>query len=308
MQSPIRGITILLSTFNGENYLDLTLSSFESLVYPEFTILVRDDGSSDKTVEILHKHSRKSKCYEIMNDTEHLGLQDSYHLLILKSKGSIAFADQDDIWKEDKLFQMERRINEFEYNDGLPVLATCSFQIIDKNGMFLSNKILGGRSSARNPATDSPPPGFSMVLNDRLSQIVRQTYPGAPFYHDSWTYLCASLFGHVVHINDPLVNYRLHTHNEIGMRLGYKKFLKFISDMHNGYPDRGYLFLQLKELIRICESFEDLKIPTWVEQYVMIMETGTLIQRFNFIAKLEMSQPLFHRKIWKMLALWKFWT
>ena len=52
-------IDILLSTYNGEKYLSEQLDSLFSQSYNDFRIIVRDDGSSDKTKDILLEYKNK---------------------------------------------------------------------------------------------------------------------------------------------------------------------------------------------------------------------------------------------------------
>ena len=54
-------ILVLMSTYNGEKYLEAQIDSVLSQKDVNVDLLVRDDGSSDKTCEILQKYSAEGK-------------------------------------------------------------------------------------------------------------------------------------------------------------------------------------------------------------------------------------------------------
>ena len=49
-------IDILLSTYNGEKYIEELLESLDNQTYKNFNVIVRDDGSTDRTLEIIKKY------------------------------------------------------------------------------------------------------------------------------------------------------------------------------------------------------------------------------------------------------------
>jgi Glycosyltransferases involved in cell wall biogenesis len=69
-------IDILLSTYNGEQYLRNQIESIINQTYKNWRLLIRDDGSQDKTIEILEYYLRKhkDKIVLIEDGQKHLGL------------------------------------------------------------------------------------------------------------------------------------------------------------------------------------------------------------------------------------------
>ena len=78
----MKKIHILLSTYNGEKYIKKQLESLFQQEYEEFKVIIRDDGSTDKTVEIIHgfqlKYPKKIELYQ----GENVGWKKSFHTKI----------------------------------------------------------------------------------------------------------------------------------------------------------------------------------------------------------------------------------
>ena len=95
---------ILLSTYNGGAYLRKQLDSVLSQSVADFTLLIRDDGSSDDTLNILNTYSDPR--IRILTG-ENLGPAGSFFALLEEARimgaEHIFFCDQDDIWMPHKL-------------------------------------------------------------------------------------------------------------------------------------------------------------------------------------------------------------
>ncbi|GHU66990.1 hypothetical protein FACS1894184_06060 [Clostridia bacterium] len=95
---------VLLSTYNGSRYISEQLDSIvtqkcDCLV----SLFIRDDGSTDDTVDIIKTYKDKIDLQLICG--ENIGINNSYYFLIRNSNKSdyYAFADQDDIWFSNKI-------------------------------------------------------------------------------------------------------------------------------------------------------------------------------------------------------------
>ena len=63
-------IDILLSTYNGEKYVEELLESLNNQTYKDFNVIVRDDGSTDRTLDIIKKYrDTNSLPIHILNDS-----------------------------------------------------------------------------------------------------------------------------------------------------------------------------------------------------------------------------------------------
>ena len=97
-------MTILLSTFNGEQCVEALLHSLVDQTYPAIDILVRDDGSKDKTLAIIESFAAAYPNIKILKG-ENLGVTGSFMALLSEVRyGSpFMFCDQDDIWDDSKI-------------------------------------------------------------------------------------------------------------------------------------------------------------------------------------------------------------
>src|SRR5690554_2368256 len=99
-------IAIILSTYNGENYLREQLDTIFNQSYSEFTLTVRDDGSTDRTKSILEEYLSlySEKMVIIKDDLGNIGVAKSFRLLMeITTADYYLFADQDDIWELNKV-------------------------------------------------------------------------------------------------------------------------------------------------------------------------------------------------------------
>jgi len=101
----MKKVLVLLSTFNGSKYLHTALNSILEQESVLISILVRDDGSSDDSIEIIKKMADKR--VKLLESSNHLGVVGSYKMLIEESlkynADYVALADQDDIWLSKKM-------------------------------------------------------------------------------------------------------------------------------------------------------------------------------------------------------------
>ncbi|EEY35290.1 glycosyltransferase, partial [Pseudoleptotrichia goodfellowii] len=109
-------IDILLATYNGEKYLEEQLYSILNQSYPNINLLIRDDGSKDKTVDIIKKYAQKDERIKfIEDDLGNLGFLKNFEKLLEHSEENyIMFSDQDDIWNPDKIEKSYKKIRETE--------------------------------------------------------------------------------------------------------------------------------------------------------------------------------------------------
>ena len=86
---------ILMSTYNGEKYIDCQIESILSQKDVNVKLLIRDDGSKDNTVEIIKKYQEKYLDKIELIEGENVGIHRSFASLIDQAKGLeyIAFAD-----------------------------------------------------------------------------------------------------------------------------------------------------------------------------------------------------------------------
>lgn len=218
-------MTILLCTFNGEQYLEEQLGSLRQQSYANWKLIASDDGSSDRTRSILDafKTSQPPGQVEIVDGPRR---GPSANFLFLACRADLhadyyAFCDQDDVWEAAKL---ERAIGVLERMDsGIPAVYGSRTRLIDA----------AGRETGLSPLFSRPPTfrcalvqsiigGNTIVFNEHARQLL--VFGGADVVvpsHDWWLYQAVSACGGHVHYDPwPSVRYRQHGENVIGANVG----------------------------------------------------------------------------------------
>ena len=284
-------IQILLSTYNGENHIREQLDSYLTLDnFEDVKVLIRDDGSTDSTPEILAEYAEKHG-FEVIYG-KNLGLNASLHELILAcDKGCkyFAFSDQDDVWLPDKL---TRAVNWLKgKDDSEPLLySACSYITND------ALKIKGHTVIAKRPLTfynamiQNACVGHTQVCNLALIELLKPHFSPDIDVHDSWVYLVATAFGTATYDRARTTLYRQHGNNAIGYETGrIKNFFKRLKRLRSG-KSRRYSY----QLRAFCELYGD-DIP---EQYRRETERyfknqRNLLSRLGYIMTTKM-----YRQTW----------
>lgn len=281
-------VTILLSAYNGEKYLGEQLDSLIAQVGVKMKIIVRDDGSSDSTRDILNDYKDKGQL--TWYSGENLGFAKSFIDLLLTSPDSdyYAFSDQDDVWMPEKLQIAVQTLESKEVLE--PCLYFCNqyrWRDGDILGKVRKHKPCFNRYDCmvKNPAF-----GCTMVFNKSLVELIKMHSPLFIYAHDYTVYQIAMLFGHVYYDHEAHINYRLHGNNENGAgdtfydlwRTRFKALKKIIHD-HNREYMAQQLLVQYKDIID--------------EETRKIIEVPALYRKnfFCFLKFLFSSKYVFHK-------------
>ena len=108
-------VSIITPLYNSEIFIEETIESVLKQTYKEWEMIIVNDCSKDKGMEIVKKYSEKDKRIKLFNNKINLGGAGTRNVAIKNSQGKyIAFLDSDDIWKENKL---EKQIKFMEKNN-----------------------------------------------------------------------------------------------------------------------------------------------------------------------------------------------
>lgn len=214
-------LVILMATFNGEQYITRQLESIKAQSYEKWCLLVSDDGSTDRTVELVSRFqdSVVQKVKVIQGPKS--GFSRNF-LYLLANAGSLkyyAFCDQDDIWHEDKLSRAVRHLSITE--QGRPALYCSRTRLVDQNGTFIGfSPLFRRRPSFSNALVQSIAGGNTMVMNQAAKELVvaagcKVNVPA----HDWWAYLLVTGAGGIANYDKiPSLDYRQHQSNAVGAK------------------------------------------------------------------------------------------
>jgi glycosyltransferase involved in cell wall biosynthesis len=178
-------------------------------------VWVNDDGSVDETLSILHKWQEKGLIKRI-SKTQRVGSTRAFFNLLAEHPDSeyVAFCDQDDIWDPKKLsIQTSKITNE------IPSGVISKRIYIDASGVIIgASKKPRKRPSFENAIVENVVPGNTVLINNLAISLINK-YPNLDVKHyDSWIYLLLTYFGDIAYIDLPLVKYRIHQENQVGLR------------------------------------------------------------------------------------------
>ena len=213
-------ISVAMGTYNGERFLGEQLASLAAQTRLPDELVVTDDGSTDRTLEIVNEFGRTAPfpVRVVRNDTN-LGYGDNFLKAARACRSDwIAFCDQDDIWLPDKLSAVERH---FQVPGRDVVLVVHDALVVDQSLRPSGVRYPGiGRSRVRK-GVDLPmlwfAGGLTMVFK---ADLVRRCGSddrgpghgpsGDPLAHDAWICWLACIVGDVALSSDALVLYRRH--------------------------------------------------------------------------------------------------
>ena len=211
-------VTVLLSTYNGHRYLKQQLDSLYGQTYANLRILVRDDGSSDATINMLEVEQAKGTI-DLLTERKNLGPALSFFTLLKQASitdtALVAFCDQDDVWQPEKITRAVAALQGVSAHH--PAMYCCRIEMVDEqlNRVAMGEvprKIGFGNALVENIAT-----GCTIVLNRAAIDLLSAGVPDNAQMHDWWCYLVMSCFGEVIFDPVALIKYRLHDHNTIGV-------------------------------------------------------------------------------------------
>ncbi|EOS25740.1 hypothetical protein C806_01867 [Lachnospiraceae bacterium 3-1] len=211
-------VQVLLSTYQGEQFLEEQMESLLGQTWKNLEILVRDDGSKDNTQKILEHYSEK---YDNIRyyPGKNVGVAKSFFELLKKSDAEfVAFCDQDDVWLENKI---EAAVDRLKKEKG-PALYCSNKILVDRNlcPMKKQNQTQL-RPGFGNAVVECICTGCTAVLNRELADILSARLPEHAILHDWWTYLAASYVGSVIFDSHAYILYRQHEQNVVGAKGGF---------------------------------------------------------------------------------------
>lgn len=123
-------VSIIMPCYNAERYIAQSIESVLAQTYQNWELIITDDASTDKSVEIISKYSKNDDRINVMVPDEHKGIARTRNMSISRAKGRfVAFLDSDDMWYPEKL---EKQIGHMLEND--LAFTYSSYEVIDAQG------------------------------------------------------------------------------------------------------------------------------------------------------------------------------
>lgn len=254
---------ILMSTYQGERYLREQLDSLLLQSERDLRILVRDDGSKDRSREILAEYaSRDSRLEFILG--ENLGVVGSFFELLRRSSPEaevIFFCDQDDFWFPHKVARAREQLRasgaDFYFS---------RLQYADTLLQRLGQSAEPRRLSFESALVENVATGCSVAFTQRLRKLALKGLPTETEHclmHDWWLYLLATGSGKVFWDSEPSLMYRQHGANVVG---AHSDFWSIYATKWRRFWLRGARAARLSDQARLFEkAYAPLLVPSHAE-------------------------------------------
>lgn len=231
-------LIVLMSTYNGEKYLRQQLDSLLSQELLPNRILIRDDGSSDSTLDILKEYKNNNKIIDYYQESNK-GPAKSFWELISNCDeyDYYALCDQDDFWFSDKLKVAVDALNKEDKN--IPLLYCSRYTLTDKNLNPIETNIssLYNYTDFSHALLYQTAPGCTFVFNNeaRKKIIEYDINKNYCMIHDSMIHKIVTMFGKMVLDESSHLYYRQHGDNAIGLTGNlFKTFVGRIKNFISG--------------------------------------------------------------------------
>lgn len=207
-------VVVLMSTYNGEKYIDEQIESIINQDYEGQIILqIRDDGSNDATIEKIQRKMQSGNRRIELTIGENIGPQRSFLWLIDNAIDAdfYFFADQDDVWNLRKISIAIDKMCDYR----IPVCFCCNYsyfglnnikEVIKKRPIFHPLRIIFYNEI----------PGCTMGFNRCLMEILHTLNVTNVMMHDSYVLSVCAACGKIIYCNDSLIGHRIHNSNVVG--------------------------------------------------------------------------------------------
>lgn len=262
-------ISVVMTTYNGEKYVVEQLTSIYHQTIKPDEVIICDDGSTDRTVELITAFISTNKLdnWSLIVNKPNIGWKANFFKVVGLSKGDIVFfSDQDDIWYDNKIEIMSDLM--FEHNMGA---LFANRVIIDSEGNLMSNRQEKSSFSGKLSQIELKPSfyelktlGCCMCISKKIAGI----YQKVAFYeddHDSQCGRLALLSSSLWYLDLPVIYYRIHETNSSGIsgmasygqstREVRVESIKFYIKWINRVVETLELDTNIVSMLNGCESF-----------------------------------------------------
>jgi rhamnosyltransferase len=272
-------VDIILSTFNGETFILDQLKSICHQTFKDFKIIIRDDNSSDKTIQIATEYLEKENIEFkiVVDDLGNLGPEKSFKTLLNHTNSElIVLCDQDDIWANDKLEKLIQLYNS-DAKKNIPALIFSNANLIDTDGHSLNKtihkKLKWKQRNFNAFIFNNYVQGCTMMINAQMKDayLKMQTSIGI---HDYPMILIALHYSNFAYTSENLTSYRLHENNTIGL-------------------SKGNLTLKVKDLLKymwLNKKYREIIYTKRISSIKEIVDQNTEIQYSTLVSFLKTTE------------------
>jgi len=238
-------VEVLLATFNGEHFLGEFLDSLWKQEGVRIHLRVSDDGSTDKSLEIIDSYKHLFESCKIFTGPSNGPSLNFFSLIERATYDFVALADQDDIWLSHHLKTAIKRLS------ATPDVPSLTFSVVEEFGVGKESESIWPKrfpgEDVRTIITENLARGCTFVLNLKSINLIKLHTPENAIMHDWWILLLIYTSGTVTWSKFPEVKYRIHRNNSVGTTPRLKIRL---NRFHKNFKGRNWVVVsQLDELL-----------------------------------------------------------
>ncbi|MBA2795028.1 glycosyltransferase family 2 protein [Streptococcus porcinus] len=302
-------INILMSTYNGEQFLAEQIESIRNQTIQEWRLLIRDDGSSDKTPEIIEEYVAKDSRIHFINaeNRENYGVIKNFFTLLKYEKADYYFfSDQDDIWLPDKMaIQLEEAK---KYDTDTPLLVYTDLKVVNSHLETMYDSMISYQSNHANTSlleelTENTVTGGTTLINHALASYWAD--PSDLLMHDWFLALIAASMGNLVYLDSVTELYRQHEANVLGARTWSKRMKTWLKPQLLLKKYWWLIESSQKQAEKLLELPIDQKERKQVSHFVTILEQPIMTRIAHLKKYGYKKNRAFHTFVFRTLIITK---
>lgn len=252
-------VDVLMATYNGAKYLPSQLDSILSQSQVRVRLIVGDDGSTDKTLDVIESYRNAFEEFELTRSNRLGPAKNFLSLLNQSSSEYVAFSDQDDIWLNNHLYDSINRIKSCQG----PAITYSPTLTVDANSISRGEKKWPNFTITNELLylTQNFARGCTIVMNSAARDLINSRVVSDVIMHDWWSLIVVAACGEVIQGQNVEVMYRIHDKNHTGLKHDLLSRTKRFFD--KGFRSPSPIFLQIWELEKLYgdemfDSFREL--------------------------------------------------
>ena len=287
-------VNIVLSTYNGARFLAEQLESIQKQTFTDWQLLIRDDGSTDITPQIIAEFVKADPRIHFINehDRQNFGVIKNFFTLVKYEKADYYFfSDQDDVWLPDKMATMLDEV--IHHDKSQPLMIYMDLSVVDQDLNVTHPSMIRSQSHHANTTllaelTENTVTGGVAMINHALAEKWEDT--DDVIMHDWYLALLATATGKLVYIDKPGELYRQHDNNVLGARTFRKRLAKWLNPLQ-ALEKYWWLITTSQRQAELLLGQPDLSTiqRELIGAYVGLINHG-MMQRINLLKKYQFKK------------------
>jgi glycosyltransferase involved in cell wall biosynthesis len=277
---------IIMAAYNDAQYVVQQLDSILAQTSTEWKLLIRDDGSTDGTLDICRQYAARwpGKIRLLADHLGNLGYVGNYGELLRHSSGDhVMICNSDDVWLPEKIAKTHaamRRL-EKELGPGVPALVHTNSRVCTEKLEPIAESLMTYLHKTPNLPlnrllVENPVYGHTVMINKPLKQLV-DGFPKDATCEDWWMAIVATAFGRVLFLDEATVLYRRHSASATrSVEHGLSNYLgKPLSDYRR----------RINRTLRQCEAFYQIYGEKLSPKNKKLLAAAAQIRRSNWLKR-----------------------